>query len=287
MTKIALFTDTASDINQYPELKDQVKVDGIIHTYINIGEESFTEKDMDQEELLKRMDTDDTAMWPKTSQPSVGDFVEHYEKLKSEGFTDVISVPVAEGLSGTLNSARLASQEVEGLNVYLVDSQLASLGIIPTLVKVRGMMDQGMAPEEIQSIANEWALDNKAFAAVPTLDNLYKGGRLKPLRYRLGKFLNFKPILLMSNGAIVSHDKTRDLAATQDKTYEYALENLTSDDDFEFIIAHAWSEENAKKYEAKFKEDFPGKKYYVGRAGTTISVHLGPGGVAFSVIRKN
>ena len=187
----------------------------------------------------------------------------------------------------------------------------------------------GDAPEEIQSIANEWALDNKAFAAVPTLDNLYKGGRLKPLRYRLGKFLNFKPILLMSNGAIVSHDKTRDLAATQDKTYEYALENLTSDDDFEFIIAHAWSEENAKKYEAncestkytfspstswdaslaefsvpdkpsatwseenakkyeaKFKEDFPGKKYYVGRAGTTISVHLGPGGVAFSVIRKN
>jgi len=93
MTKIALFTDTASDINQYPELKDQVKVDGIIHTYINIGEESFTEKDMNQEELLKRMDTDDTAMWPKTSQPSVGDFVEHYEKLKSEGFTDVIFSP--------------------------------------------------------------------------------------------------------------------------------------------------------------------------------------------------
>ena len=64
-------------------MKDQVKVDGIIHTYINIGEESFTEKDMDQEELLKRMDTDDTTMWPKTSQPSVGDFVEHYEKLKN------------------------------------------------------------------------------------------------------------------------------------------------------------------------------------------------------------
>ena len=48
-----------------------------------------------------------------------------------------------------------------------------------------------------------------------------------------------------------------------------------------YLVISLWSSK------AKFKEDFPGKKYYVGRAGTTISVHLGPGGVAFSVIRKN
>src|SRR4051812_27459058 len=69
---------------------------------------------------------------PTTSQPSVGDFLACYEPLVAEG-TDVVSVHMASGLSGTYESAReaaetLAAQGAPG-KVSVVDSQTGAGGL--------------------------------------------------------------------------------------------------------------------------------------------------------------
>ncbi len=48
---------------------------------------------------------------PTTSQPSIGDFLECYEPLAAEG-CDIVSVHIAGGISGTVESARQAAAEL-------------------------------------------------------------------------------------------------------------------------------------------------------------------------------
>jgi DegV family protein with EDD domain len=63
-----------------------------------------------------------------TSQPSPGEFAEYYGRLERAGVTDIVSIHVGGELSGTLNSARLASEMVTA-KVHLVDSAQTSFGL--------------------------------------------------------------------------------------------------------------------------------------------------------------
>lgn len=63
-----------------------------------------------------------------TSHASPGRFVEVYDAVVAGGATAIRSVHIGEGLSGTLNSARIAAAEV-GVPVRLVDTNTASFGI--------------------------------------------------------------------------------------------------------------------------------------------------------------
>src|SRR3954447_845694 len=49
---------------------------------------------------------------PRTSQPSVGDFLEVYRPLVAQG-NDIVSIHLASGLSGTCASAREAAAALE------------------------------------------------------------------------------------------------------------------------------------------------------------------------------
>ena len=63
-----------------------------------------------------------------TSQPSPGAFVEAYTRLVARGATEILSIHIAEAMSGTLNAARIASDLVN-VPVQLVDTGTASFGI--------------------------------------------------------------------------------------------------------------------------------------------------------------
>lgn len=63
-----------------------------------------------------------------TSQPSPGRFVAAYNELIASGATEILSIHIADAMSGTLNSARLAASSVS-VPVTLVDSGTASFGI--------------------------------------------------------------------------------------------------------------------------------------------------------------
>ncbi len=92
---------------------------------------------------------------PTTSQPSIGDYILLLESLRSEGFTDVISVHLSGAISGTYQNAMAAGQSVEGIEVHAVDSEVACY--------VQGFM--ALYAAQIRN----------AYFVVDTLSNLQKG----------------------------------------------------------------------------------------------------------------
>ena len=63
-----------------------------------------------------------------SSQPSPIKYVEVFESLKKEGATDILCLTISSTLSGTYQSAKIAEREVEGVNIYVVDTLSTSVG---------------------------------------------------------------------------------------------------------------------------------------------------------------
>src|SRR5262245_30243855 len=71
----------------------------------------------------------DTLRLPTTSQPSVGDFIEVYEPLVAAGH-DIVSVHLSGGLSGTVDSARQAADQLNADGrIEVVDSLSCAGGL--------------------------------------------------------------------------------------------------------------------------------------------------------------
>ena len=47
---------------------------------------------------------------PTTSQPAIGDWIENFERLREQGYTDVIVINLSSGISGSYPSATQAGK---------------------------------------------------------------------------------------------------------------------------------------------------------------------------------
>ena len=105
-----------------------------------------------------------------TSQPSPGQFLSAYQQLVDRGATEILSIHLAEAMSGTLNSARNAAQ-LAGVPVTLVDSMTASFGISCCVWAAAEAVEAGASIDEAARIAGarSAALGASFIVGVPQL----------------------------------------------------------------------------------------------------------------------
>src|SRR4051812_36113742 len=116
-----------------------------VSLYVNHGDRHERESDMpDYDAFYQRLRVLDQL--PTTSQPSIGDFLEVYEPLAADG-RDIVSVHIAGGISGTVESARQAAQELvakhPGRRVEVIDSRSACGGIALSALAARAAARAG------------------------------------------------------------------------------------------------------------------------------------------------
>lgn len=87
--------------------------------------------DLSADDFWSRLDGSDLPD-VSTSQPSPGEIAAVYERLIEAGATEIVSVHVGADLSGTVNAARLAAEQVDAV-VHVVDSGTASFGVTACL----------------------------------------------------------------------------------------------------------------------------------------------------------
>ena len=71
-------------------------------------------------DVFERMEKDDIMVM--TSQPSTGSLQEAVQKIKDQGYSHVYWLPIATGLSSTMNGMKLACDMLE-MPVTLVDTK--------------------------------------------------------------------------------------------------------------------------------------------------------------------
>ncbi len=84
---------------------------------------------------------------PKTSQPPIGEFVELYDRLGEDG-SEVISIHMTKGLSGTVEAARQASN-LSSSKVTVIDSDFTDQGLSFQVIQATKLAQVGAGVPEI------------------------------------------------------------------------------------------------------------------------------------------
>lgn len=111
-----------------------------------------------------------------TSQPSPGAFIEAYERLMARGATEILSVHVGASFSGTINSARIASESISA-PVQLVDTETMSFGITCCLWEAAEAIRAGADLQAAADVAGGVAARVRSTFIVQALDFARAGGR--------------------------------------------------------------------------------------------------------------
>ena len=96
--------------------------------HVDIGDESFTSGvDLTADEFYKKIAAPDVK--PGTSQPSMGECRDVYDRLVSEGFRKAIVLTIAAELSGTYSVATTTAQQMGDARIEVVDTRCLAGGI--------------------------------------------------------------------------------------------------------------------------------------------------------------
>ena len=143
----------------------------------------------------------------RTSRPAPGQMLRAYQELAAAGVKEIISIHLSGALSGTVEAARLAA-ESSPVPVTVVDTLTVALAEGFAVMDVVELAAAGAPLAELQAVA-ERAAENHVYFAVPSLEQLRRGGRIGALASVLGTLLNVKPILSVCDGHIIAHEKVR------------------------------------------------------------------------------
>ncbi|MFA5659085.1 MAG: DegV family protein [Oscillospiraceae bacterium] len=220
----------------------------------------------------------------KTSQISPDSFEEVFSKIVKSG-RDVLYVGFSSGLSGTLNSARVAqrfvSERFPNAKIRIVDSLCASTGEGLLVYHAAMMKKEGKTIDEV----TDWLEKNKLHLChlftVDDLMFLHRGGRVSKTSAIAGSILGIKPVLHVDNdGHLIPLSKVRGRKQSLNWLVDKMGERIGKWDNKIFAICHGDCIEDAE-YVAKLVRDKYGiKKCIISYTGTVIGAHSGPGTIA-------
>ena len=196
MEKIALITDSASDIST-----DFLKENNIKVVPLKI---IFSDREYDDGiDITPKMLYDALPNEiPKTSLPSVEKFTSLLEKLITEGYTHAIIITISSGLSGTYNSARLAAQNISGIETFVFDSMTLSMAEGAMVIETINLIKERKSFNEITEILPTLRDKVEIFFTIDTLEYLIKGGRIGKVAGTIADALNLKPIITVGDDGI-------------------------------------------------------------------------------------
>lgn len=222
---------------------------------------------------------------PKTSLPGAAEVIAVLDRIKSDGYENVLAVTLSSGLSGTYNMVSLVAKDYEGLDIQVVDTK--NIGIAGGMVAIRAAeyINEGMDFETLIKTVNEDVPDSKIFFCISTLEYLQKGGRIGLVSSMLGTAFNLKPIISCNEeGIYYNVAKISGRKRSLDKMIEIATEYASKGKLYNLAVVHGGAAEDAEKVKEKLLSKLSKyKNVFEGQISPALGVHTGPGLVGIGV----
>ncbi len=217
-----------------------------------------------------------------TSQPSPGDVMELWDSVLTEGYDELVYIPMSSGLSNSCASAIILAGDYEG-RVQVADNHRISVTQYASILDALKLAKEGKNAFEIKKALEAAAYDASIYIAVDTLEFLKKGGRITPAAAAVGSVLNIKPILTIQGDRLDAFTKVRGTKRCRAKLIE-ALKNdfkerLAGEDMSKIRVGTAGSfrnVEDARAWRQEVADAFPGFGVIYGNLGCSIATHTGP-----------
>jgi len=263
-----IVTDSCADLS--PELIERFKI-RVLPLQVFIDNRTIPDGTIAPKELFSLVEK--TGELPKTSAPSIKDFLEFFEPAD-----EVIYIGISSKLSATLANGILAAQQLPGKKVHIIDSKNLSTGIGLLVLKAAELRDQGWSAEAIVREIKATVPRVHTSFVIETMEYLYKGGRCTALQAIAGSVLKIRPIIeVRPDGTLGVKTKTR---GTRLKALNAMLEDFKNHlphlDTHRVFVTHTGCDQDAQYLVDSLRSMAPIEEICVTQAGATISSHCGP-----------
>lgn len=269
MTNVKIVTDSSCTMEK--SLRDElnihmmplsIMVDGVVYPD---DDHLPGEKFMDMMANAKAL--------PKTSQPPIGEFVELYDRLGEDG-SEVISIHMTKGLSGTVEAARQASN-LSSSKVTVIDSDFTDQGLSFQVIQAAKLAQAGAGVSEILAEIERVKQNTKLYIGISTLDNLVKGGRISRTTGLLSNIFNMKVVMDFENTELIPVAKGRGVK-TFNKWFDELKSELSKIPNVRQIgISHADGLELANGFKEGLQAIFKDMDIPVLHTNPVIATHTG------------
>ncbi len=290
-----IITDGSCDLGQEIPQQNGIKV---VPFYVTFDGRNYKKEieEIGVREFYQQM-VDNPDQFPKSSLPSVQDYVEAFTPYAKEG-KDIICLCITVKFSGSYNSARTAAatlkEEYPEVKIEVVDTTVNTVlqGIL-VLETVR-MQKAGLSFEETVAEIERIKSTGRIIFTVGNYEYLIHGGRIGKVMGNAASTLGIKPLIMLREGEIfptgISRSRKKALKRLIEQTKDHFHKIGESPDDYQIVVGYGYDYEEA----AAFRDELLSSlKTYSGiesieifQIGATIGVHTGPYPIGLGLIRK-
>ena len=279
---VALVTDSVADLPSNIIFDENIT---IVPMNVEIDKSLYLDKiTIFPRQFYKLMS--ESRSFPKTFQPSLKSFENTFAFLLSH-YENVIGLFVSSSLSGTFNSAvkavELFPEEIRK-RITVIDTKLNSAAQGLLVIEASEAISKGLNKDEILEIVNDSIANIRIFVSVDTFEYMVKGGRVSPMKGKLARVLNLKPIVsLDEDGKGVSFAKAFSRKENKRKIIE-TVKNLRDEHGIKrYAVVHYRGENFAEDYSKGLEELLGMPPEYITEVSSVVALSAGEKAVAVAV----
>ncbi len=284
---VRIITDSGSEYqsSDHPALE-------VLPLTVAFGDDVFHEgEDLSHERFYELLA--ERPEHPTSGQVTPFVFGEAIGRALEEG-DDVVVITMSSVLSGTYQSACIAAEGARGKGtgtVRVVDSLNMTLGERIVVQYALQLLDAGATADEIADALEANVGRVHIFGLIDTLEYLKRGGRISAAAGTVGELLSIKPVITVTDGAVVILGKAR--GAKGGRTLLHREIANVGGVDFAMPGALGYSgasDAKLRKYLDEYRDLWEGsiseEELPISQVGAAIGCHVGPGGIAVAFYGK-
>ncbi|MCR4739657.1 MAG: DegV family protein [Lachnospiraceae bacterium] len=286
--RTAILTDTNSGISV-----NEAKSLGIFSMPMPViidGKNYYENETLTIDEYMKAL-TDRREV--STSMPSPGDLLDKWDEILSDGYDEIVYMPMSSGLSSSCSSAKGCLDDYED-RVFVVDNHRISVTLRGAVLDAKRLADSGKSASEIKDILEMMRNDSVVYLGVDTLEYFMKTGRATAAAASLvSNVLSVKPILRTTGDKFEPVTAVRGNRKCSAKIIENMNKELNSrfknvpKEEIMIGVAGSFKEnEDAIRWFETVKEAFPGYEVFYDPLSCSITTHTGPDAMGVGIMKK-
>ena len=295
--KFQLVSDSSCDLGR--EEMERLGV-AMVSYYVAFEDEVYyrEERDIPTHQFYQMM-ADRPGVFPKTSMPTLEDYLEAFRPLAAQG-QPILCICLNANFSGSfqtaLNAAEELREEYPGVSIRVMDSTLATVLQGLLVEEAAALRDAGFTLDEAAEALAALPATGRIFFTTSDLEYLRHGGRIGRAAAATGALLKVKPLIGYKDAGLISdgiaQGRKKSLAKVRELFFRHLQREGVNLEDYRLATGFGLDREEHQDFAQAVYEgllelgaDRPEvKRPY--QIGVTIGVHTGPSPIGVGLIRR-
>lgn len=271
----------------------------VVPFYVSFDDEHYLKENVEIgiRDFYQQM-VDRKGVYPKSSMPSVQDYVEVFLPYAREGLP-VICICITTKFSGSMQSAvnarELVLEEYPEAQITVIDSGMDTVLQGQYVLEAAALRDSGMGYKAVLARLEEIKSTGRIFFTVGDMEYLQHGGRIGKVAAVAGGVLKIRPVITLKQGEIFPSGIGRGRKNTTEKALKllmaYLAESGMGAECFSISVGFGYDQEESVMFRDHALETLRDQGFHVReipiyQIGATIGVHTGPYPLGFGVIER-